>query len=68
MASFHSSKPTQTRPKAKNEKEADQITNLHYDALGFFLRNALVLLQVEIQVVAWAILKDCAEGVVINGE
>lgn len=37
------------------------VNNLHDDGAALFLRHKLVLLQVEVQVVALAVLQYCAE-------
>lgn len=37
------------------------VNNLHDDGAALLLRHKLVLLQVEVQVIALAVLQDCAE-------
>lgn len=39
------------------------VNNLHNDGAALFLWHELVLLQIEVQVIALAVLQDCAEAV-----
>lgn len=43
------------------------VNNLHDDGAAFFLWHKLMLLQVEVQVIALAVLQDCAEPVPKQG-